>query len=206
MCHVSTQGVNERIINVNYYYDKVRRIRFGGVLVTANYGHYDQHAARIELDGICRVRLPASDSVPFFQRMPGSACVKPARIRSGWPGQVLTKRIWSGRKSVCKNHRTRFWKNATGPLPVSHFKTLLCSSADGPDHIVQSQPGSDLILVDCVRFWPNGSGPEASRCARIIQHSSGNASEPNRIGPSMFPEILFEAEKKSSIKHSERKP
>ena len=29
-------------------------------------------------------------------------------------------------------------------------------------HIVQNQPGSDLVLADCVRFWPNRSGPEAS--------------------------------------------
>ena len=30
----------------------------------------------------------ASDWVPFFQRRPRSYCVKPARIRSGWPGHV----------------------------------------------------------------------------------------------------------------------
>ena len=33
----------------------------------------------------------------------------------------------------------------------------------------QDQAGSDLVLADCVRFWPNGSGPEASRCARVIR-------------------------------------
>ena len=27
---------------------------------------------------------------------------------------------------------------------------------------MQNQPGSDLALADCVRFGPNGSGPEAS--------------------------------------------
>ena len=30
---------------------------------------------------------------------------------------------------------------------------------------MQKQPGSDLVLADCVSFGPNGSGP---RCARII--------------------------------------
>ena len=28
-------------------------------------------------------------------------------------------------------------------------------------HTVQNQPGSDLVWADCVRFWSNGSGPEA---------------------------------------------
>ena len=59
-----------------------------------------------------------------------------------------------------------FWQDPTGPLPVSHFQTRFRSSTDVPDNIVQNQPGSDLVLADCVRFWPNGSGPEASRCAK----------------------------------------
>ena len=63
-----------------------------------------------------------------------------------------------------------FWQDATGPLPVSHFQTRFRSSTD---NIVQNQPGSDLVLADCVRFWPNGSGPEASHCARIIWPASG---------------------------------
>ena len=87
---------------------------------------------------------------------------------------------------MCK-YRARFWQNATGPLQVSYFQTRLHSSTDGPDQIVQGQLGSDLVLVDFVRFGPNGSGPEASRCARIMWHASGNASDPIRIGSSMFP-------------------
>ena len=55
-----------------------------------------------------------------------------------------------------------FWQDATGPLPVSHFQTRFRSSIDIPDNTVQNQPGSDLVLADGVRFWPNGSGPEAS--------------------------------------------
>ena len=46
-------------------------------------------------DRIFLVPLPASDSVPFFQRRPGSYCAKPTRIRYGLPGQVLAKLIWS---------------------------------------------------------------------------------------------------------------
>ncbi len=55
---------------------------------------------------------------------------------------------------------------------------------------MQNQPGSDLVLADCVRFWPNGSGPEASRCARIIRPASGQCfpADPDRmrIGSGMF--------------------
>ena len=51
--------------------------------------------------------------------------------------------------------------------------TRLHSSTDIPDNIVQNQPRSDLVLADCVRFWPNGSSLEASQCARIIQPTSG---------------------------------
>ena len=39
-------------------------------------------------------------------------------------------------------------------------------SKEGLDHIVRKRPGSDLDGL--IRFWPNASGPEASRCARII--------------------------------------
>ena len=66
-----------------------------------------------------------------------------------------------------------FRQDATGPLPVSHFQIRLHSFTNVPDNIVQNQPGSDLVLADCVRFWPNGSGPEASQCARIIRPASG---------------------------------
>ena len=37
--------------------------------------------------------------------------------------------------------------------------------------IVQNRPGSDLDGL--VRFWPNASGPEASRCSRIIGPGTG---------------------------------
>ena len=83
-----------------------------------------------------------------------------------------------------------FWQEATGPLPVSHFHTRFRSSTHVPDNIVQNQPGFDLVLADCVRFGPNGSGPEASQCARIIRPASGQCfpADPDRmrIGPGMF--------------------
>ena len=69
--------------------------------------------------------------------------------------------------------RPSFWQNATSLLPVSHFQTRLCSSTNSLDRILQNQAGSDLVLADCVRFWLNRSGLEASWCARIIWSTSG---------------------------------
>ena len=55
---------------------------------------------------------------------------------------------------------------------------------------MQNQPGCDLVLADCVRFWPNGSSPEANGCARIIRPASGQCFRPDpdrmRIGSGMF--------------------
>ena len=83
-----------------------------------------------------------------------------------------------------------FWKDTTSPLPVSHFQTQFHSSTDILDDIVQNQPGSDLVLADCVSFWLNGSGPEASQCARIIWSASGQCFAVNpdqmRIRSGMF--------------------
>ena len=76
-----------------------------------------------------------------------------------------------------------FWQGATGPLLVSHFQTRFRRSTDVPDNTVQNQPGSDSVLADCVMFWPNGSGPEASRCSRIIRPVSGQCfpADPDRM-------------------------
>ena len=40
-----------------------------------------------------------------------------------------------------------------------------------------------LVLADCVRFWPNGSGPEASQYTRFIGPASGQRfrANPDRI-------------------------
>ena len=82
-----------------------------------------------------------------------------------------------------------FWQDATGLLPVSDFLIQFRSSTDILDNIVQNQPWSNLVLADCVRFWPNRPGLEASRCARIIwpagQHFPGDLDQ-MWIGSGMF--------------------
>ena len=70
------------------------------------------------------------------------------------------------------------WLNATGRLPASLFRTRVRSSTDGPDHIVQNQPGTDWVPADWVKIWPNGSGPECKNHPA----QKANVSEPIRIG------------------------
>ena len=79
----------------------------------------------------------------------------------------------------------RFWPTAFGLLLAHYqFPTFrLGSSADVLENTVQNQPGSNLVPADCVRFWPNGSGPEASPVCQIIQPASGQCfpADPDRM-------------------------
>ena len=122
---------------------------------------------------ICQIRHPASVSVPFFEK--GMDHMAQNRPGSDLDGVV---RVWPnasgpGASRCAGIIGPGFWQNATGPQTVSHFQTRFRSSTDVPDNIVQNQPGFDLVLADSVRFWPNGSGPEASQCARIVRPASG---------------------------------
>ena len=88
-----------------------------------------------------------------------------------------------------------FWQNTTSPLPASRFQTQARSSTGNPDHIVQNQPSSSLVLVDCqvlakqirsgskpvcknhlAHFWP--TLPSQSRSdANWIRHVYWNFTE-----------------------------
>ena len=71
------------------------------------------------------------------------------------------------------------------PSPSSRIRFGSVFPKEGPDRIVQNRPGSDLDGL--VRLWPNASGPEASRCARIIGPGSGRM-QPDRY---QFPTFRF---------------
>ena len=128
--------------------------------------------------------LPESGRILYV----GSDFLHLIRFRSAKEGSTM--RFWPDTSDLeviqcAKNQWDRLWQNAPGPLPVSNFQTRLRSSTDGPDHIVQNQPGSDLILADCVRLWPNGSG--LADCVRLWPNGSGLADcvrlWPNGSGP-----------------------
>ena len=119
------------------------------------------------------------------------------QIVQNWPRSNLDGlvRVWPNTSGLEANWCAGiigpgFWQNATGPWPFSHFQTWFYSATDILVNTVQNQPGSDLVLTDCVRFWPNGSSLEASRCARIIWPTSGQCfqADPDQmqIGSGMF--------------------
>ena len=92
---------------------------------------------------------------------------------------------------VCRNHLVRFLAGRN--LPATSFPlsdSVPFFHRRPTDNIVQNRPGSDLVLAACVSFWPNGSGPEASRCAGIIRPASGQCfpADPDRmrVGSSML--------------------
>ena len=133
-------------------------------------------------------RFPKEGLDHTAQNQPGSDLDGLVRV---WPNASGLEASW------CAGIiRPGFWQDATDPLPVSHFQTRFRSSTDVPDNTVQNQPGSDLVLADCVRFWPNGSGPEARLCARITDPvrfwPNASRADPDRmrIGFDMFTGIL----------------
>ena len=127
--------------------------------------------------------FPASDSVSFFHKRPGSYSAIWVLMAMSGCGQMDPIRKQTG------------VQNSLGPVLAKRNRPASCfphsiwfrSSTDGLDHIVRNRPGSDLVLDGHVRLWPNGSGPEASWCARIIGPGSGK-TEPalfwqNATGP-----------------------
>ena len=136
-------------------------------MLTASYGHDGQPAATIGPDStdmpdpISHIRFSS-----VFQKEGMDHNVQ-HRPGSDLDGLV---RVWPNASSLVASRYAGiigpgFWQNATSPLPVSHFHTRFRSSTDVPDNTVQNQPGSDLVPANCVRFWPNGSGPEGIRPA-----------------------------------------
>ena len=156
----------------------------------ATYGHYGQRASRIGPGSICRSDFP--HPIQFCFSKEGVDQIVQNRLRSDQDGLVSVWPNASGLEASCCAGiiGPGFLQYATDPLPVSRFQTRFCSSTDVPDNIVQNYPGSNLVLADCVRFRPKGSGPEASQCARIIRIASGQCfpADPDRmrIGSGMF--------------------
>ena len=115
------------------------------------------------------------------ERLHHNYCTEPARIRSGRPGQILAKRIWSGSKPVCKNHRARFWQNATDQFPTFRLGCVFPQTA----WIVLCKTSEDTI-----GFWLTVSGFGRTDLARKqtgVQESPGpllaSASVPIRSTP-----------------------
>ena len=59
---------------------------------------------------------------------------------------------------------------------------LGCTLPQTPRILLCKTNPDPILFWLTVRLWPNGSGPKAGRCARIIGPASGQASELVRIG------------------------
>ena len=152
-------------------------------MVTVSRSHYDQCATRIGPD---RIYAGSGFPHPIRFRFLKKACAEPTRIRSGWPGQVLAKRIWSGSKPVCKSHRARFLAERNQPATSFAF-----SDSDAFFH---RRAGSNCEN----RFWLTVSGfgqTDPVRKQANVQKSSGpllaNASQPIWIGCEWDPACLL---------------
>ena len=121
------------------------------------------------LDPTCHIHL---SSVSFPKKAWIMLCkTHPDLVWMAWSGLGQTHLVWKqagGQESLAQLRA-----ESTDLLPVSHFQTHFCSFTDVPDNIVQNQPGSDFLLANSIRFWPNESSLEASWCARIIWPASG---------------------------------
>ena len=141
--------------------EQTRRVRFG---VVFGYGQLWPFTASVQPESGPILLMPHQIS-PHPIRFRSSTegldqvhCTNPARIRSGGAGKikVWAKRAWYGGKPVRKNRRARFlWQNAT-VSPATSFP-LSDSVAFFPQ---TARIRFGFWLTVCVRFWPNGSGPE----------------------------------------------
>ena len=160
------------------------RIRIGSVLVTATYGHYG-HLWPLR-PSCSQNRAGSYMPDPTFRIPFGSVLSKkpghivqtgPDLIRSGWPGQVLAKRMWSGSKPMCKNHRARFL--AEHNRPATSFPLLYSVLQTARITLCKTSP-------DPIWFWLTVSGfvqTDPVRKRAGVQQLSGpllaNASEPS---------------------------
>ena len=124
--------------------------------------HNGQYAARIGPDciyWICWIQLLTSGSVPFLCK----TGLDPIWMAwSGFGQTHLVRKRTSVQESlgpVCGN-----WPATS--FPLSNSVTLFHG---WPGSQFENQPGSDLVLADCIWLSPTGSGPEASWYAKMIQ-------------------------------------
>ena len=115
----------------------------------------------------------------------------PNSIWMAWSGFGQTHLVWK-QAGVKKSSGPVSGRTQTARYQFPIFKFGSVLSQTSRIILCKTSPDPDLVLADCVRFWPNGSGPEASRCARIIRPAFGQCfpDDPDidrmRIGSGMF--------------------
>ena len=118
---------------------------------------------------ICRIRLPACFSSVSPQKAWIILCK--TDTHPAWSGFGQTPLVWK-RAGVQESSGPVSGRRQPARYQFPTFRLGSVLPQTSRLIIVQNQPGSDLVLADCVRVWPNGSGPEARRCARIARSAS----------------------------------
>ena len=143
---------------------------------------------------LSRIRLPASVSVPFFQRRHGPYCAKPTGVRSGWPGQGLATRISSGSKLESsdpvsgRTHpaRYQFPTFRLGSVLPQTSRIILCKTSPDPIYF--------WVIVSCFGQM------DPVRKQAGVQESSGpllaSASQTIRTGCESNPACLLGKQKR----------
>ena len=144
-------------------------------MVTASYGHYGQRAARFGPHRVCRIRLFASVSAPFFQR---KCKTDLDLIWTSWSGFGQTHLVWkqagvqessgpvSGRTQTA---RYQFPTFRLGSVFPQTSRIILCKTSPDPVWfwlIKRIRSGSKPVCNNHpARFWPllpSRSSPNAA--------------------------------------------
>ena len=112
----------------------------------------------------CQIWLHTSDSVPFFQRRPGSDWDDLVRF---WPTASGPEANQCASIILPGSDRTQ---RARYQFPAFRLRCIL-PQTDSLDHIVQNSLGLIWLWLT-VRSGLNRSGPETSLCARITESTS----------------------------------
>ena len=143
------------------------------VLVTASYGHYGQRAARIGPYCICLIRIPTSDSVPFFPQTITILCTTD-------PGPIWM--AWSGFDQTHQIPKQADVRESSGPVSGRTHKPATSFPLSDSVAFFHRRPGSYCAKPGRIRF---GSGWLCQVLAKRIRSGSNSMckNHPARIWP-----------------------
>ena len=139
------------------------RTRSGSVSVTAS---LQPESGQIVLYNLSDFRHPIQ--FRFSKKARIILCkTDPDPIWTAWSGFGQTHLVW---KQASLQESSGSVSGRTQPARYQFPTLRLCcvlSQTTSRIIVCKTSQDSDLVLAACVRFWPNGSGHEASRCARL---------------------------------------
>ena len=144
---------------------------------------YGQHTARTGLD--CTVPDPTS-CIRFGSVLPKKAWVILSKIGLDplWTARSAFDQTDLVQKSVCIRI-TGTGSGGTQPARYQFptFRHVCVVQQTARIIILLRKTSPDPVWFRHTQFWPNGSGPEVSRCARIIRPASGQCfrADPDRM-------------------------